>query len=142
MNFLTGSTVTRVFAQSITSRQAEVADADSVFISLKFADGSNGTIAYIAEGDDSLPKERVEIYGGRKTFVIDDFRRASMHSGGKESVKKLLGQDKGQAEQMRAVCECVISGGDAPIALDDLAATTRTTFRILDSLRTSEAMDV
>jgi len=142
MNFLTGSMAARVFAQSITSRMADVTDDDSVLISLKFADGSNGTIAYIAEGDNSLPKERVEIYVGRKTFVIDDFRRASMHSGGKESVKKLLGQDKGQAEQMRAVCECVISGGDAPIAIDDLAATTRTTFRILDSLRTGEAMDV
>jgi hypothetical protein len=36
----------------------------------------------------------------------------------------------------------VLKGTAAPIALDDLSATTRATFRILDSLRTGQAMNV
>jgi hypothetical protein len=32
----------------------------------------------------------------------------------------------------------VLEGGRAPIPLDELAATTRATFRILDSLRAGE----
>lgn len=140
MHFLTGSVTTRVFAEAITSRNTDVTDADSVFISLKFADGSNGTIAYLAEGDRSIPKERVEIYGGGKTFVLDDFRRASMVSGGKETVRKLGNQDKGQAEEVRTACSTVMNGAAPPIALHDLAATTRATFRILESLRTGAAV--
>ena len=142
MHFLTGSITTRVYAESVTSRSHDITDADSVFITLKFADGSNGTIAYLAEGDRSIPKERVEIYGGGKTFVLDDFRSALMYAGGKETVKKLAVQDKGQKDEVRSVCSTVLEGGDAPIALADLATTTRATFRILDSLRTSEALDI
>jgi hypothetical protein len=36
----------------------------------------------------------------------------------------------------------VIEGKPAPIALDDLTTTTRATFRILESLRTSRAVNV
>ncbi|MBK8466043.1 MAG: bi-domain-containing oxidoreductase [Chloracidobacterium sp.] len=142
MHFLTGSLTTRVFAESVTSRSHDITDADSVFITLKFADGSNGTIAYVAEGDRSLSKERVEIFGGSKAFVLDDFRRATMHSNGKETVKKLMSQDKGQAEEIKAVCSTVLNGTNAPIALEDLATTTRATFRILDSLKTGDVFSI
>ena len=142
MHFFTGSVTTRVFAESVTSRNHEAPDADSIVITLKFADGSNGTIAYLAEGDRSIPKERVEIYGGAKTFVLDDFRSASMFANGKETVKKLSAQDKGQKGEVQIICDTVLSGGEAPIALTDLAATTRATFRILDSLRSSETVSI
>jgi hypothetical protein len=36
----------------------------------------------------------------------------------------------------------VTKGAPSPIALDDLAATTRATFRIRESLRTGQAVDV
>jgi hypothetical protein len=142
MQFLTGSLTIRVFAESITSRDHGVTDADSVFVTLKFADGSNGTLAYLAEGDKGLPKERVEIFGGGKTFVIDDFRATSAFSGGKEAITKLSKQDKGQAEEIRRMCSVVVNGDEAPIALEDLAATTRATFRILESLRTGHAVEL
>ncbi len=136
MHFLTRSLTTRVYAEPVTARNAEVTENDSVMIALKFADGSNGTIAYLAEGDKALAKERVEIFGGGKSFVIDDFRSATSFQGGKETTSRSKIQDKGQAEQIRAVCQTVRDGGDAPIALDDLERTTRVTFRVLDSLRT------
>lgn len=142
MQYLTGSLTTRVFAESVASRDSRVTDDDSIFITLRFADGSNGTIAYLAEGDKALEKERVEIFGGGRSCVIDDFRRVSMFAGGRETSKKSIGQDKGQADEIRAVCEFVKNGGGAPISLDDLAATTRATFRILDSLRTGQPQDV
>jgi polar amino acid transport system substrate-binding protein len=142
MQYLTGSLTTRVFAESVASRDSRVTDDDSIFITLRFADGSNGTIAYLAEGDKALEKERVEIFGGGRSCVIDDFLRVSMFAGGRETSKKSIGQDKGQADEIRAVCEFVKNGGGAPISLDDLVATTRATFRILDSLRTGQPQDV
>ncbi|MFL6256026.1 MAG: bi-domain-containing oxidoreductase, partial [Pyrinomonadaceae bacterium] len=58
MQYVTGSRVERVYAEPVTSGDREAVDDDSVFITLKLADGSNGTIAYLAEGDRALPKER------------------------------------------------------------------------------------
>ncbi|HEX8129087.1 MAG TPA: bi-domain-containing oxidoreductase [Pyrinomonadaceae bacterium] len=144
MHFLTGAVTTRVHAESVKSRNEEVLDEDSVFITLRFSDGSNGQIAYLAEGDRALPKERIEVFGGGKTFVIEDFRSATLYEGGRERRRmKLRAQDKGQAEEVRALCASVAANAPtAPIALHDLAATTRATFRIRDSLRTGQPMEV
>jgi polar amino acid transport system substrate-binding protein len=142
MHFLTGSAATRVFAESIASRDHDVTGADSVFITLRFADGSNGTIAYLAEGDRSVPKERIEIFGGRRTFIIDDFRNGMAYVDGKETEHSLKSQDKGQTEEVRAVCAMVLNGSEAPISLDDLETTTRVTFRILDSLREGQSISI
>jgi polar amino acid transport system substrate-binding protein len=142
MQYLTGSVTTRVYAESTSSRDAEGTDEDSVFITLRFADGSNGSIAYLARGDKSMPKERVEIFGDGKIFVLDDFRSATLVSDGRTKEQKLRNQDKGQPDEVRAVCETVLKGGPAPIALEDLAATTRATFRIRESLRLGQALEV
>jgi polar amino acid transport system substrate-binding protein len=138
MHFLTGSTVTRVYAESVTSADRAAVDDDSVFITLKFADGSNGQIAYLAEGDRALPKERIEIFGAGRAFVVEDFRASARYRDGRETRSRLRAQDKGQREEVRAVCEALRRGGPAPIPLGELAATSRATFRILDSLRTGE----
>ena len=140
--FWTGAHVTRVYAESIAGRDEQVTDEDNVMVTLRFADGSNAAIAYVAEGDKSLPKERVEIFGGGRAFVLEDFRRAAEHRGGREETFKLRAQDKGQAAQARAVCAVVLGGGEAPTPLDDLANTSRATFRIRESLRAGRALDV
>jgi predicted dehydrogenase/threonine dehydrogenase-like Zn-dependent dehydrogenase len=142
MQFLTGSTVVRVYAEPVASDDREAVDEDSIFVTLKFADGSNGTIAYLAEGDRALHKERVEVFGGGRAFVVEDFRDASAYRDGRETRTRLRAQDKGQREEVRAVCEALLGGGPAPIPLRELAAATRATFRILDSLRTGEAVRV
>ena len=135
MQFLTGAPPVSVFAEAISAKSSRIVDADSVFITLRFADGSNGAVAYLSEGDKSLPKERVEIFGVGRVFVLDDFRRATLYKDGREEQVTLKAQDKGQQAQVRAVCESVLGGGAAPISVDELAATTRATFRVLDSLR-------
>ncbi|MCA1578573.1 MAG: bi-domain-containing oxidoreductase [Acidobacteria bacterium] len=122
MQFFTGAPPVSVYAESVSARSPKIVDADSVFITLRFADGSNGVIAYLSEGDKSLPKERIEIFGAGTSFVIDDFRSGK-------------GQDKGQQHQVQRICAILREGGPAPISLDELAATTRATFRVLDSLR-------
>jgi predicted dehydrogenase len=138
MQFWTGAPPASVFAESIRSDNSETVDADSVFITLRFADGSTGCIAYLAEGDRALPKERVEIFGAGRSFVIEDFRAAISYRGGREEKSKLRATDKGQAGLVRAVCAAVLEGKPVPIQLEELAATTRATFRIIDSLRTGQ----
>ena len=142
VHFLTGSLTTRVFAEAIAGRHSEVTDEDSAFVTLRLADGSNASIAYLAEGDKTLPKERIEIFGGGKSFVIDDFRSANAYENGREKTTKLREQDKGQRDEIRTVMSVVLEGKPAPITLADLTATTRATFRIRESLRTGLPVDV
>src|SRR5262249_20112491 len=113
----------------VSAKSSQIVDTDSVFITLRFADGSNGVVAYLSEGDKSLAKERVEIFGAGKSFVLDDFRTGKV-------------QDKGQGPQIKRICAVVREGGPAPISLEDLAATTRATFRVLESLRERRPFEV
>lgn len=142
MQYLTGAVTTRVFAEASAGRSEDIVSEDSVFITLRFANGSNGSIAYLAEGDKALEKERIEIFGDGKTFVLEDFRSATLHSGGKTKRIKLRRQDKGQTNEVREVCRIVLEGGPAPITFEDLSATTRATFKIMESLRTGLPVEV
>ncbi|MDQ1638095.1 MAG: hypothetical protein QOF62_1434 [Pyrinomonadaceae bacterium] len=138
MQFLTGAAPTTVFAQAVGGDQGNIISEDSIFITLQFADGSNGVVAYLAEGDATLQKEHIEIFGEGKTFVIEDFRSARLYAGGREKKETLRQQDKGQAEEIRVACAVIAEGKPAPITLAELEATTRATFRIRDSLRTGQ----
>jgi len=138
MQFLTGAPPVSVFAESIGAKSSKIVDADSVFITLRFADGSNGAVAYLSEGDKGLAKERLEIFGAGRVFVLDDFRRATLYKDGREEQVVLKAQDKGQQAQVREICKSSV----APISLDELAATTRATFRVLDSLRERRPFEI
>ncbi len=107
MQFLTGAPPVFVFAEAISAKSSKIVDDDSVFITLRFADGSNGCIAYLSEGDKALAKERVEIFGAGRVFVLDDFRRATLYKDGREEQVTLKAQDKGQQAQVRdSLREC------------------------------------
>ena len=138
LQYLVGAPPISVFAEAVSGDNAAAVNHDSVFITLRFADGSNGAIAYLAEGDAALGKERLEMFGEQKSFVLDDFRRASLYHKGKEEQFSLRSQDKGQADEVKAVCAMVLEGSSSPIPLAELAATSRATFRIVDSLRSGQ----
>jgi polar amino acid transport system substrate-binding protein len=142
VHFITGSLTTRVFAEAVAGHNSEAIDEDSVFVTLRCADGSNASIAYLSEGDKALAKERIEIFGGGKSFMIDDFRSATVYENGREKTTRLREQDKGQRDEIRTVMSVVLEGKSAPITLEDLKATTRATFRIRESLRTGLPVEV
>ena len=51
---------------------------DNIVCSLRFPDGSQGTISYLANGDKSYSKERIEVFGGCAVAVLEDFRRLEL----------------------------------------------------------------
>jgi predicted dehydrogenase/threonine dehydrogenase-like Zn-dependent dehydrogenase len=142
MTFFTGALPVSIFAEAAASDNEAIIDEDSVLITIRFADGSNGCIAYLSEGDKALAKERVEIFGNQRSVVLDDFRSGTFYKNGKSDVKRLRTQDKGQAEEVRAICDVVLHDKPAPIPLKELVATTRATFRALDSLRKGQRMPI
>ncbi|MCA1613354.1 MAG: Gfo/Idh/MocA family oxidoreductase [Acidobacteria bacterium] len=142
MQYWTDAAPTRVYAERVGTSNRQATADDTVFVTLRFADGSNGCVAYLAEGDRALPKERVEIFGEGRTFVLEDFRSASSYANGREERVRPRAQDKGQTAAARAACAVVTGGGPAPVALEELAATTRAAFRIVESLRTGRPVEL
>ena len=132
--YLTGSRPVRVYAESVGGDHAPAVTDDQAFITLRHADGSISSIAYLAGGDKAFPKERVEMTGGGKVAVLDDFRRVELWSGGKAVVEKGT-QDKGHADEMKAWAKALKEGGPAPIAWEDLRAISLASILAVQSLR-------
>jgi predicted dehydrogenase/threonine dehydrogenase-like Zn-dependent dehydrogenase len=134
MQYFTDSLPVSVFAQCINTANNKISNDDNIVITLTFQNGSVGTIVYVANGDKSLPKERLEIFGGNKAGVINDFRSGELFSGNKNKVLKLEG--KGHKQEVTAFLDAIKNGQPAPIAFDSIYATTKATFKTIDSLHT------
>lgn len=113
---------------------------DTLNASLSYENGSIGAISYFANGDKSLPKERIEIFVNGCSAVIDDFKSLSIHAGGKKTTKKLLSQNKGQKDEVRNFLDSILKGQENPIPLDEIYSTSCVTFKIIESIRTGEAI--
>lgn len=112
---------------------------DNLQITLRFPGGSIGTVSYLANGSRAFPKERVEVFGGGQTAVLDDFRRLEVAAGGRKHVQRAwLRQDKGHRAEWLAFWQAIERGGPAPIAYDQLIAVTQASFAAVESLRSGE----
>lgn len=116
---------------------------DNVIIALDFADGSIGSISYLASGDRSFSKERVEVFGGGKVAVLDDFRSLELVTDGKRSRQRSrLRQDKGHKAEWEAFVKAIQTGGPPPIPYEHLIAVTKTSIAAVKSLRTQQSVDI
>jgi predicted dehydrogenase len=139
--FLTGSTPVSVFAQALPN--AGRYRDDNVVVTLRFENGSLGTISYMANGDKAFPKEKVTAFGGGAVAELDDFRTLKLVRAGKTSRHpSRLRQDKGHRAELKAFIESIRAGTDAPIPFDELVMTTRATFKIGESIRSGKAVQI
>ncbi|MFN2532440.1 MAG: bi-domain-containing oxidoreductase [Pyrinomonadaceae bacterium] len=142
LQYWIGAPPVSVFAECIDAKRSDVIDADSVFLTLHFNDGSIGCVAYLSEGDNRLAKERIEIFGDGKTFVIDDFKHGSRFHNGREKRISLRTQDKGQGDMVRTLCNSVREGKPSFFSLVELESATLATFRAVESLKTGHVMPI
>jgi len=115
---------------------------DTINVSLCFGNGSIGTISYFANGDKSMPKEKVEIFANGCAAILDDFKRLTIHSNGKKKDKKLLRQDKGQKEEIRIFIEAVQNGTGMPIPFEEIHSASMVTFKTIESIRTGRSVHI
>jgi len=139
--FLAASPITEVEGRPLQNSRRY--SGDNVLISIRFANGSEGTIGYFANGDRSSSKERLEVFGGGAVVVLEDFRRLElMRDGKKQTIHSRWRQDKGHRGEWRAFAESLRQGRPAPISIAELVCSTLATLRIQESAATGKRLAV
>ncbi len=141
--YLTGSVPVRVYAESIGGPAAPQVTDDQCFITLRHADGSISSIGYLSGGDPAFPKERIEVLGGGRLAVIDDFRTLTTSVGGKTKQQRPWGgQNKGHQEEIDAFARALTQGGPAPIPWEELRAVSLAAILAVRSLREGVPLEI
>jgi len=139
--FLAGSPIAEVEARSLGNSGRY--SGENVLISLRLANGSEGTISYLANGDRSFSKERIEVFGGGAVAMLEDFRRLELvRRGHKEVIHSRWRQDKGHAAEWAAFAHFVRRQGGVPIKFEDIVCSTLATLRISQSIAIGKQMAV
>jgi polar amino acid transport system substrate-binding protein len=133
MQFLCGALPTSVHAVAPTDG-ARRYNNDNLVVSLTFADGSVGTIHYLANGANAVEKEYLEVFGDARTARMWNFKKVECAVGRKKTSTSYSG-DKGHAAEMKALLDGFESGSGSLIGIDSLAATSRATFAAVESIR-------
>jgi predicted dehydrogenase/threonine dehydrogenase-like Zn-dependent dehydrogenase len=101
VNWLCGVPV-RVWAAALPAPAAMRA-VESVTVTVEYANGSLGTVHYSGAGSGSMPKERVEVLGGGRSWALDDFRSLMSYDGAGIRTQTNKRGDKGHGALMARV---------------------------------------
>ncbi|HLB41654.1 MAG TPA: bi-domain-containing oxidoreductase [Gammaproteobacteria bacterium] len=126
IRFLAASSIT----QAHIVRLGNMLNDDKVSISLSFADGSFGTIHYLANGHKSFPKERLEIFSSGRILQLDNFRELRGYGWPGFKKMKLWRQDKGQKSCVRQFIDTVKNNLDSPLPIEELIEVSRVTLEL------------
>ncbi len=140
-SYICGSEVESVFASTINKVDQSIPDEDNVNIVLNYKNGSTATISYYAFGDNSMPKEYIEVFGNNISAQMNDFRELTIYKNGKMNKSKSSNQDKGFINEFKAFSNGVKEGKEV-ISFESIYNTTKTTFKILESIRNKALVEL
>lgn len=134
LRFLAGSPIVSVQALKMGDSPGVTVRDDKATFTMAFADGSFGTVHYLANGHKSFPKERLEVFCGGRILQLDNFRVLQGFGWPGFRTMKLWRQDKGQAACAAAFIEAIRLGVPSPIPFEELVEVSRVTIEIASLL--------
>ncbi|MCJ7432209.1 MAG: bi-domain-containing oxidoreductase [Anaerolineales bacterium] len=132
ITFLVGAVPISVSAQALPDdgKYRE----DNASMTFTFPDGSLGVVDYLANGNKSFPKERLEVFCEGVIAVLDDYVSLTTIKDGKKKEER-SGQDKGWKNEMQAFARAIREGSEPPIPYEQLIGVTKSTFAAVESIR-------
>jgi predicted dehydrogenase len=132
--YLTGSRPQTIAARALPD--SGLYSRDNLLITLEFANGSLGTVTYVANGNRGSGKESLEVFGGGLSARLDDYRKLFIHDGNR-SVKRIsrLSQDKGHRAEWRAITAYLTGKGPEPMTFEEIVLSTEATLAAQRSLQ-------
>lgn len=106
--FLVNAPAVEYSALSISDDSSYYLPTDNFSASIRYTDGSIANLFYSVMGDQSLPKERLEVFSEGCAYVLEDFRSLDVKGGG--GSMRLGRQDKGQLGELVAFADALRDG--------------------------------
>lgn len=128
LRFLVGRPIVSVQAMMFGQNAASPVKTDKCVVTLGFADGSVGTIQYLANGHSSFPKERLEVFCADRVLQMDNYRTLTGFGWPGFSRMKLSKQDKGQEACAAAFIDTIRQGKPSPIPFEEIVEVHRACF--------------
>ncbi|MCX5724487.1 MAG: bi-domain-containing oxidoreductase [Nitrospirae bacterium] len=135
MRFLAGSAIVSVQARRMGETSGIAQTEDKAAITLGFADGSFGTIHYLANGAASFPKERVEVFAAGRVLQLNNFRTLQGFGWPGFTTMNRWKQDKGQTDCVRQFLSAIAEGGETPIPINEVFEVARMSIEAAELLR-------
>ncbi|NOY06656.1 MAG: oxidoreductase, partial [Chlorobi bacterium] len=133
ISFLTDEAPERLHAECIATETTTVTPYDNIGVVMRMSGGSVATISYVANNDRSMPKETITMSGGNSSAIMNNFSSLVLARDMKQTKKRGKG-DKGHKAEIQAFINAIRERRREIIPVQDLFITSRTTFKILESL--------
>ncbi|PHZ84838.1 bi-domain-containing oxidoreductase [Paremcibacter congregatus] len=133
VRFLCGCPIVDIQAASMKMPEGVTDCHDTASIMLRFKNGSLATIHYFANGHQSFPKERIEVFQNGNIMILNNFRRLTGF-GNKSINCKTFKQNKGQQECCNNFVESLRNGENTPIPYEEIMEVSRVAIKAWDQL--------
>ena len=131
--FLTQSKVSQICTNGLG--QDLNLNVDNVSILLrKFQNGSNAVINYFSNGSTSYAKERIEVYRGNCTWIVENYKK-SLGYGIKSFKTFKTGIDKGHKAQMELLIDHIKNSKGPLIKIDEILNVSDASISALESVQ-------
>jgi predicted dehydrogenase/threonine dehydrogenase-like Zn-dependent dehydrogenase len=139
-NWLCG-TPGRVLAAALPSAGA-LRTIESASITVQYGNGSVATVNYSGVGGAGMPKERIEVLCGGRSWVLDDFASLTSYAGADQRTETTSRADKGHAALLKRVLDACL--GEAAFEPGLAAAYTAQSVALaaLESIATGQPVTV
>ncbi|AXE61708.1 bi-domain-containing oxidoreductase [Candidatus Thioglobus sp. NP1] len=135
MRHLVGHSIVDFTATMMGNASGVEVREDKASITLTFADGSFGTILYLANGGSAFPKERIEVFCDNAVLQMDNYRVLNGYGWPGFKKMKLFKQDKGQKACVQSFVSSIIDGKEVPIPYEETIESSRVSIEVANALR-------
>jgi predicted dehydrogenase/threonine dehydrogenase-like Zn-dependent dehydrogenase len=112
---------------------------DNASLILRYKNGAQGIINYYSNGSKAYSKERVEVFSGGKTLIMDNFRKSTYFGCNSKGMKS--SQNKGHFDQFKQFL-LAIEAGKELIPFKSIYNTSKTAILAIESLKKGEWIHV
>ncbi|MCK4733302.1 MAG: bi-domain-containing oxidoreductase [Methanophagales archaeon] len=141
-NWIVGRDPVQIYAETISSNDESMVDANNVISTIRYEDGSVASIIYTTMGNDLFSKERIEIFVDHGVIAIEDFKELIVTGlDGKGEKSKRI--EKGQFELINEYGKLLkgeYRNTDLP-SVDDGVKATICSLKVLDALKTGKVQE-
>jgi len=138
--YMVGAEPVRISAEGGALTHPEIPGTqDNAVMTLSFADGSIASLTIGDLGNADYPKERIELFSGERTILIDNFQRLEAYGFDEEREISLPEADKGFIQELTELANAIRDHSPAPITEIDGARATLCALKAIEAMRTGKA---